>query len=162
VWLVVVLAAGIVAAEWLRHPAPTWVGLEWACVLAAAAALWPFRDRRRLVLIVLLAGLALGTTLSQRRLTAIEARWPEERERRVSAAFERLKGELHSVLRRAEGLADAAARVPPDDRAAAFRALERLTPKTGPEMSVIIFDTGGLPWAWAGQHRLPPTSRPGQ
>jgi two-component system, NtrC family, nitrogen regulation sensor histidine kinase NtrY len=158
VWLVVVLAAGIVAAEWLRHPAPTWVGLEWACVLAAAAALWPFRDRRRLVLIVLLAGLALGTTLSQRRLTAIEARWPEERERRVSAAFERLKGELHSVLRRAEGLADAAARVPPDDRAAAFRALERLTPKTGPEMSVIIFDTGGLPWAWAGQHRLPPTS----
>ncbi|MFL5403884.1 MAG: sensor histidine kinase [Gemmatimonadales bacterium] len=156
--MIIVLAAGIVAAEWLRHPSLAWVGIEWGCAIAAAAALWPFRDARRLVLVALLAALALSLTFSQRRLTAVETRWPEEREARVTAASQHLQGDLHSALRRTERLAEAAARISPADRAAAFHALERLTPETGPEVSVVVFDTQGLPWAWAGQHRLPPVA----
>ena len=31
-------------------------------------------------------------------------------------------------------------------------------PQGGPEMSVGVFDQQGLPWAWAGRHRLPSRS----
>jgi signal transduction histidine kinase len=36
--------------------------------------------------------------------------------------------------------------------------LDRLVPAAGPEMSVVVFDREGHPWAWAGRHRLPPSS----
>jgi two-component system, NtrC family, nitrogen regulation sensor histidine kinase NtrY len=118
--------------------------------------LWPLRTGRRLGLAILLLVLAGSLSLSQRQLTAIEERWPDEREARVTAASQHLQGDLHSALRRAEQLAEAAAKVPPGDRAAAFRTLDRLTPRGGPEMSVVLFDASGLPWAWAGRHRLSP------
>src|SRR5205085_8883041 len=120
VWLIIVLAAGIIAAEWLRHPSLAWAGIEWGCAGAAAAALWPFRDARRVVLVTLIAALALILTLSQRRLTAIETGWPEEREARVTGASLHLQGDLHSAFRRTERVAQAAARISPNDRAAAF------------------------------------------
>src|SRR5205823_3413209 len=37
--------------------------------------------------------------------------------------------------------------------------LDGLVPPNGPEMSVVVFDQPGRPWAWAGRHRLPPQSQ---
>jgi len=155
---VVVLAAIGAAAEWLRQPSPIWVWVGWACVLAGAFALYPFEGRRRRALAAALLGLALSLTLAQRQLRAIETHWPEEREGRVTAASQRLEGDLRSVLHRAERLAEAAAGIAPTDRAAALQVLSRLIPGGGPEMSVVVFDAAGDPWAWAGRHRLPPRS----
>src|SRR6476659_126239 len=101
-WVIVVLAAGVSAAEWLHHPATAWVWIAWACAAGAAAALWPLTSWRRRVLTALLLGLAATLTLTQQRLTAIETHWPEERERRVTAASQHLAGDLHSALPRAE------------------------------------------------------------
>ncbi|HET9464876.1 MAG TPA: hypothetical protein VFO71_05075, partial [Gemmatimonadales bacterium] len=157
-WVVVVLAAIVTAAEWLRQPSPIWVGVGWACVLAGAAVLFPFKGWRSRVLAAALLGLALSLTLAQQQLTAIEGRWPEEREDRVTAASRRLAGDLRSVLHRAERLAEAAVNTPGSDRAAALEAMERLLPAGGPEMSVVLFNAEGEPWAWAGRHRLPPHS----
>jgi signal transduction histidine kinase len=100
----------------------------------------------------------LTLTLAQRQLTVIERTWPEEREHRVTAASQRLAGDLHSVFHRAERLAESATRTSASDRAAAFEVLERLVPARGPEMSVVVFTAPGNPWAWAGRHRLPPRS----
>ena len=154
----VVVAALAAVAEWLRHPAPVWVWAAWACVIAAAGVLYPMPGWRRRALVETLAGLSLALTMVQRQLTAIETRWPQEREQRVTAASERLGGELRAVLRRAERVAEAAANSPPEDRAGALQMLERLVPRGGPEMSAVVFDEQGRPWAWAGRHRLPPRS----
>lgn len=135
-----------------------WVWVGWACVLAGAAALYPFEGWRRRGLGAAFVGLALSVTLAQRQLRTIETRWPGEREGRVTAASQRLAGDLQSVLHRAERLAEAAARTSPTDRASALQVLSRLVPGGGPEMSVVVFDAAGDPWAWAGRHRLPPHS----
>ncbi len=135
-----------------------WVWAGWASVLVGAALLYPFEGWRRRVLAATLLGLALSLTLTQRQLTAIETRWPEERENRVTAASRRLAGDLHSVLHRAERLAESAVNTSPTDRDAAFEVLDGLVPAGGPEMSVVVFDARGDPWAWAGRHRLPPQS----
>jgi signal transduction histidine kinase len=106
----------------------------------------------------MLLGVSLSMTLAQRQLRAIEARWPEERENRVTAASRRLAGDLHSVLHRAERLAESAITASATDRADALDLLGRVVPHGGPEMSVVVFDPEGHPWAWAGRHRLPPHS----
>ena len=126
------------------------------CVVAEIALLWPLAGWRRRLLAVLLGGLAASLTLGQRYLKAIETRWPEEREERVTAASQHLAGDLHAALHRAERLAEAAIASPSDSRVAALRVLDRLVPSAGPEMSVVVFDQQGHPWAWAGRHRLPP------
>jgi two-component system nitrogen regulation sensor histidine kinase NtrY len=157
-WVLVLLAAGGAAAEWLRQPSGGWVWIAWACVLAGLAALWPLAGWRRRVLAALLLGLAVSLTLGQRELKAIETRWALERENRVTAASRRLAGDLHSALHRAERLAEAALASSRDNRAAALHMLNRVVPASGPEMSVVVFDPQGHPWAWAGRHRLPPRS----
>jgi two-component system nitrogen regulation sensor histidine kinase NtrY len=155
-WVVVVLVAGGAAAEWLRTPSPVPVWIAWACALAAVAALWPVAGWRRRALAVLLLGLASALTIAEHRLQSIETRWQQERENRVTAASRHLESDLHSALHRAERLAEAAIASSSDDQAAAFRVLNRLVPSAGPEMSVVVFDPLGHPWAWAGRHRLPP------
>ncbi|HTG50257.1 MAG TPA: hypothetical protein VL915_07170, partial [Gemmatimonadales bacterium] len=91
-------------------------------------------------------------------MTAIETRWAEQRERRVEAASRRLDGDLHQALHQADRLAQSALAAPRDDRAAALRLIERLVPTGGTEVSVVLFDPEGDPWAWAGRHRLPPVA----
>jgi signal transduction histidine kinase len=158
-WVLVVLVAGGAAAEWLRAPSPVPVWIAWACVLAAVLLLWPVAGWRRRALALLLVALAGALTISERQLKSIENRWEQEREDRVTSASQRLdRGDLHSALHRAEHLAEAAIATPADDQAAAFRVLDRLVPTAGPEMSVVVFDPQGHPWAWAGRHRLPPQS----
>jgi hypothetical protein len=156
----IVVAAGAAAAEWLRRPAWTWVAAV-AVLLAVLLVLGrPWTGWRRRVLAAGLAGLVLALAVVQWRLSAIESRWPEQRKLRVTAASERLDGDLHAAYHRAERLTEAAvAASAAGDRKAAFAQLERLVPAAGPEMSVVIFDGAGLPWAWAGRHRLPPAAQ---
>jgi signal transduction histidine kinase len=152
----VVLAAGLSAAEWLRRPGWAWVAASAAALVALLLLLRPLAGWRRRGLAAALVWLVASLVVSQIRLTAIERHWPEQRKARVTAASKRLAGDLHSAYHRAERLAAAAAATPADDRPGAFSVLDRLVPAGGPEMSVVILDASGLPWAWAGRHRLPP------
>jgi signal transduction histidine kinase len=154
-WVLLVVAAGGAAAEWLRQPTSIWVWAAWLAVVAGIAALWPIKGWRCWGLALLLGALGLALTRAQQQLNAIETRWPEERERRVTAASQNLAGDLHAALHRAERLADAAAGTTSSSQAGALQVLERLIPSAGPEMSVVVFDQQGHPWAWAGRHRLP-------
>src|SRR5690242_323933 len=155
-WLAVILIAGGIAAEWLRQPASGWIVASWLIVPAAMAALWPISGWRCWTLLLLLLGLAVSLTVTQRQLKAIETRWPAERERRVNTAYQHLKGDLDNALHGAERLAAAAIANTSGSQADAMQVLARMVPSVGPEMSVVVFDSAGRPWAWAGRHRLPP------
>jgi two-component system, NtrC family, nitrogen regulation sensor histidine kinase NtrY len=155
-WVLIVVTAAGLTAEWLRQPAVALVWLAWACVIAAAILLGPVPDWRRRALLLLLGGLATALSLGHRELKAVETRWPEEREKRVTAASEHLDSDLHSALRRAERLAEAAIATASQRRLAALRDLKRMVPPSGSEMSVAVFDPEHKPWAWAGRHRLLP------
>ena len=155
-WVLVVLIAGGVAAEWLRQPSAVWIVAAWLAIPAAAAGLAPLSGWRRWTLTLLLAALAVSLTLTGRQLKAIETRWAQERERRVTAASQHLAGDLHAALHRADRLAEAAISSPAGGRVAAMQLLAKLVPLAGPEMGVVLFDLAGHPWAWAGRHRLPP------
>jgi signal transduction histidine kinase len=132
------------------------VWLAWICLIVEAVLLWPLAGWRQRGLLLLLAGLAAVMTVGHRQLRAIETRWPQERENRVTAASEHLAGDLHAALHRAQRLADAAVASETSSRRSALQELSRLVPAAGPEMSVTVFDSAGRPWAWAGRHRLLP------
>ncbi|HJR51485.1 MAG TPA: ATP-binding protein [Gemmatimonadales bacterium] len=157
-WLVWALASVVAAAEWLRRPSLPWVVAGAVAVLACLVALAPWARWRHRCLAAALVGLIATIAVTQARLTAIETRWAEQRERRVEAASRRLSGDLRAALHRADRLAHSALAVPRDDRATAFRLLQRLVPDGGPEVSVVLFDPEGDPWAWAGRDRLPPVA----
>jgi len=156
---VVVFAAAAAAAEWLREPAWVWVAAVALALAATVLLLWPLSEWRRRGLAAALTGLVGAMAVAQSQLGSIEHHWPEERQRRVDAASRRLAGDLHAAYHRAERLAEAAAATAGADRESAFDLLDRLVPDAGPEMSVVVLDADGLPWAWAGRHRLPPSSR---
>ena len=146
------------AAEWLRRPSLPWVVVGALAVGGCLVALYPYRGWRRCGLVATLVGLIVTIAVTQARLTAIETRWAEQREHRVQAASERLSGDLHAALHRADRLAQSALASPQDDRVAGLRLLQRLVPTRGAEMSVTLFDPEGDVWAWAGRHRLPPAA----
>jgi signal transduction histidine kinase len=152
------LASGVAAAEWLRRPSLVWLVIAALAAACTLAALRPYRGWRRPGLAAVLAALIATIAVTQARLTAIETRWAEQRERRVEAASERLAGDLRAALHRADQLAASALAVPGDDRATALRALDRLVAGGGAELSVVVLDPEGDPWAWAGRHRLPPSA----
>jgi signal transduction histidine kinase len=144
------------AAEWLRRPSVSWVVVVSLAAVGCLLALLPLRGWRRLGLSAALVALIVTIAVTQARLTAIETRWTDQRERRVEAASQRLSGDLHAALHRADRLALSALAASPYDRDAAFRLLRRLVPTGGAEMSVVLLDPKGDVWAWAGRHRLPP------
>jgi two-component system nitrogen regulation sensor histidine kinase NtrY len=154
--VVAALAAAGSAAEWLRQPGWGWAVAAGVAGAALGSGLRPVDDWRRRGLIAAVVGLAAALVVAQLRLTAIERHWPEQRQQRVTAASERLAGDLHAAYHRAERLAAEAAALPAGDRRAAFLRLGQLVPASGPEMSVVILDRDGHPWAWAGRHRLAP------
>ena len=98
------------AAEWLRRPSLPWVVVGALAVAGCLVALVPYRGWRRRGLAATLVGLIVTIAVTQARLTAIETRWAEQRERRVQAASERLSGDLHAALHRADRLAQSAPR----------------------------------------------------
>ena len=152
------LASVVAAAEWLRRPVLPWVVVGAVAVVACVATLAPRRGWRSAGLAAALVGLIATIAVTQVRLTAIETRWAEQREQRVEAASKRLDGDLRAALHQADRLAHSALAAPHDDRAAALRLLSRLVPGSGTEISVVLFDPEGDPWAWAGRQRLPPTA----
>ena len=158
-WVVVVLAATIAAGEWLRRPATASAALSVVAFLIALLALRPFGGYRRSALATVLAALALALSAAQWQLGSIERHWPEQRKLRIDAAYRRLGGDLHSAFRSAERLAAAAAATAGADRRTAFEVLDRLVPSTGPEMTVVLLDPKGQPWAWAGRQRLAPSAQ---
>jgi signal transduction histidine kinase len=125
-----------------------------ACVLTLASR----RGWRGAGLGAAVAGLIATIAVTQARLTAIENRWAEQREQRVEAASRRLDDDLRAALHQADRLAHSALAAPRDDRASALRLLDRLVPASGAELSVVLFDPEGDPWAWAGRQRLPPVA----
>jgi len=152
-WLA--LAALVPATEWLRNPADGWVFLLGILALIAlVAGVRAGRHGR----VVVAAVIALAATLAaaERWVSRVEDQWPAERERRVAAAFQRLQGELHASLKRADKQAEFAVRWADGDRAAAFGELDRALPRGGVETAIAILDPAGMPWAWAGRHRLVP------
>ncbi len=158
-WAVLLLILGIVAAEWLRHPSPFWVGLGWIAGAAAAAALRPWRGIRRTALAAAIGALAAGITVAHARLRSVEHNWKAEREAMVESASRSLARELHAAYHAVDRLAATAAASTADgDREAAFGRLRRALPSSGPEMGVAVVGENDIPWAWAGQHRLAPIS----
>lgn len=151
----VVLLAVLVAAEWLRAPGWAWVGAAGFLTVLAAATNWgPSWPGR-----VATAGAVLlwGALLSgQFRIDRVDADWPAEQERRLSSAYRRLQGELGKELERAQQVAVGAAKWAGGDRARAFAELDRLLPRDAAEIAVAILEPTGVPWAWAGRHRLVP------
>ena len=132
-WLVWALASVVAAAEWLRRPSLPWVVVGAVAVLACLVALAPWPRWRHRGLAAALVGLIATIAVTQARLTAIETRWAEQRERRVEAASRRLDGDLHAALHQADRLAQSALAAPRDDRAAALRLLETAGARqTGP------------------------------
>ena len=154
-WLVLVLVAVLAAAEWLRAPAPVWT---WPATLACVGAIGLLLARPRLAAALLattLGVMAAQLLVTQRQLIAIERNWPAQREARIEAYGERVDGELRSALHEAVRLAAAGAAAARLDRAEAFRHLAAAVPGRGIERAVVVLDSGGAPWAWAGRHRLP-------
>ena len=152
------LASVVAVAEWLRRPSLPWVVVGAVAALACLVALAPWPRWRHRSLAAALVGLIATIAVTQARLTAVETRWAEQRERRVEAASKRLNGDLRAALHQADRLALSALAVPRDDRGAAIRQLHRLVPERGTELSVVLFDPEGDPWAWAGRDRLPPAA----
>jgi signal transduction histidine kinase len=109
----------------------------------------------RLVVLTVVALMAV-VALTQLRLSAIEHGWPESREARVTAASRRLSGDLRAAFLRTVQLAETAARASDRDQAEAFASLSAAVPNDGPEVGIAVLETTGVPWAWAGRHRLPP------
>ena len=152
----VVLAAGGTAGEWLRRPSVPWAVVGVAAVLVALVALRPIGGYRVGALATALSALGLSLGLAQWQLNLIERHWPEQRKHRIDAAYGRLGGDLHSAFRRAERLAAAAAATARGHRETAFEVLGGLIARSGPEENVVVLDSTGQPWAWAGHHRLAP------
>ncbi len=152
----VVLGAAIAAGEWLRRPSAPWAVLGILATVGVLLALRPLGGYRRGALATALVALALALGVAQWQLGSIERHWPEQRKHRIDAAYRRLGGDLHSAFHRTERLATAAAATAAADRETAFGVLDRLVPSGGPEMSVVVLDARGQPWAWAGRHRLAP------
>jgi signal transduction histidine kinase len=147
------LALAAVAAEWLRAPATGWVI---AAALLAVVALAALR-RKQPWLTASMAALAIVLGVAQHELVKVGREWPAERERRVSAAFQRLQGELRGALHTADLLAANAIKVASGNQSAAFAVLSKRLPRDGAEAAVVILQPTGVPWAWAGRHRLAPT-----
>ena len=157
-WAVLVLVVGTAAAEWLRQPSAAWVAAGWIAGAAAIAALQPWSGLRRRALIVAIGALVVGLTIAHLRLHGVETAWDQERARAVESASDALARSLHLAYEGVNQLAAEGSEAGVGDRDAAFRRLARAVPIFGPEMGVVVLDSTGMPWAWAGQHRLAPVA----
>ena len=161
-WPVGPLLLLLTAGEWLAYPTTGRAATVAVLAAASAAALLPRRRVafRALLASVLLAG--IGILLAQYRVHRVTDRWPEERERRITAASRRLAGDLDAAFDRVEALSERARGIASLPRPEAFAALTAMMPDGGPEAGVVILEPSGVPAAWAGSHhRIPEPEGPG-
>ncbi|HJX86754.1 MAG TPA: hypothetical protein VJ277_04255, partial [Gemmatimonadales bacterium] len=59
------LAAVVAASEWLRSPSLAWVVVGVLAAVGAVLVAWPPREWRRLGLLMIVTGLAVGLALTQ-------------------------------------------------------------------------------------------------
>src|SRR5262249_26076422 len=78
------------------------------------------------------------------------------REQLISSTSRTLAATLESTVRLARSLADLGASVAADSQSAAFDRLAAGVPGGGPETGVVVLDSAGVPWSWAGVQRLVP------
>ncbi len=156
--LLVLLAGG----EWLAAPAPPWAVATALAALGGALLLLPRQGWASRALLVGLLAAGAAVPALQVRLDRIGGHWPEERERRITAASRRLAGDLDAAFDRVEAVSERARRLRPGARAEAFAALGGLLPAGETEMGVVLLEPTGVPWAWAGSHhRIPEPDGPG-
>jgi len=157
-WAVLVLVVGTAAAEWLRQPSAAWIAAAWLAGAGAVAALRPWSGLRRRGLMLAIGALLAGLTVAHLRLHAVETSWDKERATIVRSASSALGRSLELAYGAVDRLAADGAAAADGERDAAFRRLARAVPRFGPEMGVAVLDSNDVPWAWAGEHRLPPTA----
>ncbi len=154
-WLGVLILVLLATGEWLQQASPLWVWSAAALSVVLAGIVlrapgWPDR------ILAVLAGLLVGAlALTHLQVSRIEHRWPALREQRVTAASERLAGDLRSAFLLAERAAASALDQVDRNQVTAFGRLGRAIPPSGPEVGLSILEATGVPWAWAGRHRLP-------
>jgi nitrogen-specific signal transduction histidine kinase len=148
--------------EWVTSPAPRWAVLAALAALGAVVLLLPVGGwAARVLVVALLAAGALVPAL-QVRIDRLGDRWPDERERRITAASQRLAGDLDAAFDRVEAVSERARELGRGSRAAAFTALAGLLPRGETEVGVVLLEPTGVPWAWAGSHhRIPEPDGPG-
>ena len=155
-WPGLLIALALVAGEWLRQPAPLWVWLALGFGISAVLMLGRERGWLGRLLTLVVAILLAALAVTQYRLSAVEHRWPELREQRVTDASRRLAGELRAAFLQTIQLAAIAADAAELDQGDAFARLANAVPARGPELGVAILEPTGAPWAWAGRYRLRP------
>jgi signal transduction histidine kinase len=140
---------------WSRRPETLWLTASAAASLAALVLAWrhPARSVRRALLSglgLLAAGLAAGT-VTQGRLSRIEADWPSVQAGRVRSLAERIGREVGSLADRGLAAAAQAAAVAVTDSALPS-ALAAVLDRTGVD-AVMVFGANGDLIGWAGEHR---------
>ncbi|MFQ5810831.1 MAG: hypothetical protein ACE5JM_14540, partial [Armatimonadota bacterium] len=155
-WELVVAAQAVALALWLAEPKIVWAvaagGL--AVWLTVAAAL----TRRIAVLVTGIAGTAAAVAVldTTARVSAVEQSWLEARQFLVERANRRRDETLMAAVARVRALAARAAAIETDSREQAFALLREAIGVRGPEQGVVIIDSDGRPWSWAGRHRVQP------
>ncbi len=156
-WLGAILVALAALAEWGRAPGAAAAVVTIVAGLAAAVAL--YRQGRppaaRIVSALLLLTIVL-VPLYQRSITRLATSWPEERERRIELASDRLEGDLRTDLSRIGQIAERVRDLAPLDDEELFHAMAAAIPRSGVETGVALFRPDGSLRAWSGRHRLPP------
>lgn len=150
-----VVALLLVIGEWLRVPSGAWLAGAWLGVVLLVMALLPLRGLGR-VLVVVAVGLGLAATVGQWRQWRIERDWATVQQGQLRDARTRLAGALDDAVARVDRLAAAGVSAAALDQPAAFDRLAAALPTRGPEVGVAILEATGVPWAWAGRHRIPP------
>jgi two-component system nitrogen regulation sensor histidine kinase NtrY len=131
--------------------------------LVAGLAAGAFAARRRPVAAVVIGAAVLlgvgGALRTSARVSDAETVWDAEadgvRWRLIEAAGQRLDTELARALAEVRGLAEVGSRVAFLGRDAAFAELADAVGDGTPETGIMVFDSAGQPWAWAGRHRMP-------
>ena len=148
---------------WLIRPSVLWTAavVVSALLTLALALLAPRRIRALLVALAAAAG-AWSAVATSRLVSQIERNWETDstgvRWHLVEAAGAALNGEIDAAVSLAEQLAETGANLGGASRNASFARLRKQIGGDGPERGVVVFDTTGRPWAWAGRHRLLPAS----
>jgi signal transduction histidine kinase len=154
-WLAYLVLADLAVGEWIRAPGPVVALVAVGLLVVAGASLlrWGWLART-LALALIVQAAVLG--MSEAALRSIQRDWSRVRESRITAAATGWEQDLAGARSVAERLAGLALRAATLDREASFNALARLVSREPMELGIAVLEPDGVPYAWAGRHRLAP------